>query len=430
MLSSIKSSLKEIGPTVNSVDIFYSVSEKSEGTVRIYDEEGNAVRTFYDSFTHAAGYYKITWDLKNAKGERVPEGDYVVEFIFDDGIKTVEADLDLEVVGDFALTYVYMTPDRVNVSCDESVKLNYCITEGSTGTIQIYNSEGQIVHTFYNSFYHSAGYYASVWNLKDKNGNQVPLGQYEVRMEFSKPDGSKIDKSVTFELVDELALTSIKATPSQAAKGENIRVYYLTTKDSYGTVRVYDENGKVIRSWYTNTYHAAGYYSITWDQKDANGRQVDAGNYTFELSFNDESTSIVKTVSVQVLSETIIDRKISEISGYTWVPYQYGGTSILGWDCSGFTQWALNYLGVSIPRTTYEQAVAGTAISISNKSLWKPGDILCYSSGGSVDHVALYLGDGMLMHALNTKYGTLIQSVDYYEIWDSSNYLVGVRRYL
>ena len=42
----------------------------------------------------------------------------------------------------------------------------------------------------------------------------------------------------------------------------------------------------------------------------------------------------------------------------------------------------------------------------------------------------LYLGDGKLMHALNSKYGTLIQGVDYYETWDKGNSLVGVRRYL
>ena len=41
------------------------------------------------------------------------------------------------------------------------------------------------------------------------------------------------------------------------------------------------------------------------------------------------------------------------------------------------------------------------------------------SNGYSYDHVALYLGKGMLMHALNRKYGTIIQSVQYYESWDS-----------
>ena len=61
---------------------------------------------------------------------------------------------------------------------------------------------------------------------------------------------------------------------------------------------------------------------------------------------------------------------------------------------------------------------------------WKPGDILVYSSGTSYNHVALYLGDGLLMHALNAKYGTLIQGVDVYENMDKSNSLALVRRYL
>ena len=124
------------------------------------------------------------------------------------------------------------------------------------------------------------------------------------------------------------------------------------------------------------------------------------------------------------------EKKIEEIKKYTYVPYIYGGTSTNGWDCSGFTQWALRYLGVEIPRTSYEQAVGGSYINPYDMSQWKPGDILVYSSrNGSLGHVALYLGDGKLMHALNTKYGTLIQGVTEYEIWDSGTTLFAVRRY-
>lgn len=126
-----------------------------------------------------------------------------------------------------------------------------------------------------------------------------------------------------------------------------------------------------------------------------------------------------------------IEKKIEEIKKYVTTPYLYGGTTTKGWDCSGFTQWALKYLGITIPRSSYDQATEGIAISKNDKSLWKPGDILLYADkSGNISHVALYLGDGMLMHALNSKYGTLIQGVDYYETWDKGNSLVGVRRYL
>ena len=126
-----------------------------------------------------------------------------------------------------------------------------------------------------------------------------------------------------------------------------------------------------------------------------------------------------------------IEKKIEEIKKYVTTPYLYGGTTTKGWDCSGCTQWALKYLGITIPRSSYDQATGGIAISKKDKSLWKSGDILLYADkSGSTSHVALYLGDGMLMHALNSKYGTLIQGVDYYETWDKGNSLVGVRRYL
>ena len=90
----------------------------------------------------------------------------------------------------------------------------------------------------------------------------------------------------------------------------------------------------------------------------------------------------------------------------------------------------LKYIGVSIPRTAARQYSEGRSINKNNMSLWNPGDILVYASGGRVNHVALYLGNGMLMHALNSKYGTLIQGVSYYEKWDHKNSLYAVRRYL
>ena len=123
--------------------------------------------------------------------------------------------------------------------------------------------------------------------------------------------------------------------------------------------------------------------------------------------------------------------KINEIKKYIYVPYRYGGTTPSGWDCSGFTQWALYYLGgITIPRTTTLQAAGGTNIDKNHMELWKSGDVLVYQSGSSFTHVALYLGDGMLMHAINPKYGTMIQGVTYYEQWDGGNHLALVRRYL
>ena len=120
---------------------------------------------------------------------------------------------------------------------------------------------------------------------------------------------------------------------------------------------------------------------------------------------------------------------VSGLGKYVGYPYQFGGSSTSGWDCSAFVQYVFaNEFGISLPRTAAAQASGGTVISTSDRSAWKPGDILCYKNNGSWNHVAIYLGNGQMIHALNNKYDTFIQSVDKYEAWDNNN-LAGVRRY-
>ena len=79
-------------------------------------------------------------------------------------------------------------------------------------------------------------------------------------------------------------------------------------------------------------------------------------------------------------------------------PYVWGGTSLTnGADCSGFVQSVYNNFGVSLPRTSYEQQNAGREVSYSEA---QPGDLICY--GG---HVAIYMGNGKIVHASNSRDG-------------------------
>lgn len=82
-------------------------------------------------------------------------------------------------------------------------------------------------------------------------------------------------------------------------------------------------------------------------------------------------------------------------------PYVWGGTTPSGWDCSGFTQWVYAQAGISIPRTNAWTAMTPTATPA-------PGDLVMQNGGA---HVGIYVGNGMMISALNPSQGTLLHAV-------------------
>ena len=92
--------------------------------------------------------------------------------------------------------------------------------------------------------------------------------------------------------------------------------------------------------------------------------------------------------------------------------YVWGGTSLTnGADCSGFTQSVLKHFGIGIPRVSRDQANAGRAVKSSEM---RPGDLIFYTnSRGTVNHVAMYIGNGQVVHAASKKSGIKISSWNY-----------------
>ncbi len=90
-------------------------------------------------------------------------------------------------------------------------------------------------------------------------------------------------------------------------------------------------------------------------------------------------------------------------------PYVWGGTSLThGTDCSGFTQSLYRHFGKSLPRTAAEQCGATRKVSSP-----QPGDLFFYSNGSRVNHVAMYIGGGLVIHASNPSDGIKISNAFY-----------------
>ena len=122
--------------------------------------------------------------------------------------------------------------------------------------------------------------------------------------------------------------------------------------------------------------------------------------YSMTLAVEEETMPYNEIISNQVVNYAL---------QFVGNPYVYGGNSLTnGTDCSGFTKLVFANYGVYLPRSAPEQAYAGRHISLEDIM---PGDIIVSGYDGVVCHAALYIGDGKLVHALNSNVGIVVTSL-------------------
>lgn len=95
--------------------------------------------------------------------------------------------------------------------------------------------------------------------------------------------------------------------------------------------------------------------------------------------------------------------------------YVWGGTNMkTGVDCSGLCYAAYKAYGYTLPRVSRDMAASGVLLSVTpNTTYLKSGDLVFYASGGRVDHVAMYIGDGKVVHASDYSTGVIISKYNY-----------------
>ena len=154
----------------------------------------------------------------------------------------------------------------------------------------------------------------------------------------------------------------------------------------------YDEDGNVVSG------SSDGSSDYEYDEY---GNVIDTDNtvdYNSEASSSDSSADSSSDSSSASSSSGSGSSVVSYATQFVGNPYVWGGTSLTsGADCSGFVQSVYANFGVSLPRTSYEQQNAGYEVSYADA---QPGDLICY--GG---HVAIYMGNGQIVHASNARDG-------------------------
>ena len=135
---------------------------------------------------------------------------------------------------------------------------------------------------------------------------------------------------------------------------------------------------------------------------------VEAGNAETETGEENENTDSENENGAS--DEDEIRQEIVEFAlQFEGNPYVYGGTSLTnGADCSGFVLSVFAQFGYSLPRVAADQYYQSTQKTVENL---KPGDLIFYGSG--ISHVALYIGDGKIIHASTAATGIKISDYDY-----------------
>lgn len=133
------------------------------------------------------------------------------------------------------------------------------------------------------------------------------------------------------------------------------------------------------------------------------------------------STSyLAPTYSAPVSTDSRIQAAVDYALAQVGDDYVWAAEGPNAFDCSGLTMMAMRQAGVSLPHYSRDQSQMGTAVSRDNL---KPGDLIFWYS--PVSHVSIYIGNGEMVHARNTTYGVVKQTVASYPApW------AGARRYL
>ena len=174
----------------------------------------------------------------------------------------------------------------------------------------------------------------------------------------------------------------INASDVRLRSDANTSSSILATLSKGTAVTVLTQSG----SWYAVSYNGTNGYVA--QQYVTLGTSLPAED-TGSSAANDNVSSVPSSGSGS--------SAVSIAYQYLGVPYVYGGASPSGFDCSGFTMYVYNQLGISLPHGATPQLKYGTYVS---RSELQPGDLVFFSDGSyPASHVGIYVGDDQFIHA-------------------------------
>ncbi len=284
------------------------------------------------------------------------------------------------------------------------------------------NTDSEVVGKMYD------GSVAQILSVAGENGEwfQVVSGNVEgyIKAEYfiyGEDAVSAIDDYVTRYVVVQADRLNVRAEPDISSG----RIGYIDNGERVKLIEWGDEWSKVDYAVEHTGYVASEYVTVAEEfiyAKSIEEEQAELAALQ-ELQARTQASeeaaperAVVTTPPPQTNFATVSELRgavVNYAMQYLGNRYVHGGQSLAsGTDCSGFTCYVYKEFGYSLSRTPQGQYTsAGRGIDMSEI---EPGDVICYSSNGSTcTHVGLYIGNGQIIHAANSRKGVIISNYDY-----------------
>ena len=375
--------------------------------VEIVGEEGDWYQVTYNRIT---GYVSKELVTVNSNSETTEDNNQVSENIAEENSEKVETTTEEGTETD---STEEITLGEYKISEDTRLKLIPSIN--ATDVIELKTDETVTVTEIMNGWACVETQTTKGWLRKDKLKKDEPVEEpvEEVQEEPQEPAQETPIKT-----------QYVNSTTVNVRQEANTSSTIVTTVALNTEVQVYSEESGWSKVMVNNV---KGYISTSLlsDSKQETSR----GQSTSRRTSSTKTTT--NTASQKATTETTTvpssgngSSIVATAKKYLGYKYTYGGSSPnTGFDCSGFTSYIFKQYGISLNRTAAGQYSNGVAVSRANL---QPGDLVMFGKSG-INHVAIYIGGGQIIHSSTPSTGVRIDSLStgYY----NNNY-VGARRVL
>ena len=392
------------------INVRSEADENSEVVAKLYNDGSATVEETEDN-----GWYKIR--SGNAEG-------YVKAEYFATGEQAKEiADqvaYNVAVVNAEALnirTAPSEESDVIDVA-EQSQELEVVDTSGDWATVALGNDVYGFIHPDYCEY---KTYYPTAVTLEEEAAREEAMRRAEEAKAQAAEEASYEEAADSGEEVSEdISYSEESVSPDTSYDDGSVSTDTSYDDGSASTDTSYDNGSTGTDTSYdngsTSTDMSYDNGSTGTDTSYDNGStgtdtSYDNGSTGTDTSYDNGNTG-TDTTTDSSASDSSLGQQIADYAvQFVGNPYVYGGTSLTnGTDCSGFTMSVMANFGIGLARTAADQSYGGTSVAISDIM---PGDLLFYSDGSGISHVALYIGGGQIVHAATESQRIIISNYNY-----------------